>query len=130
MRKNAPPPGGHVFQATLLQDMTWTNLLTKFHDDRTINIASRVLTRKNATPPWWPYIIRPNHLTKFHDNRKINVISSALIRKNAPPPATETILELIKDIVGTNPLTQFHLDRKINVASRVLTRLYYSRIII
>ncbi|KAH3867690.1 hypothetical protein DPMN_030823 [Dreissena polymorpha] len=28
-----------------------TNLLTKFHEDRKINVASRVLTRKNAPPP-------------------------------------------------------------------------------
>ncbi|KAH3890246.1 hypothetical protein DPMN_014319 [Dreissena polymorpha] len=61
-KKNAPPTDGHVFQATgttfeLVQNIIGTNLLTKFHDDRTINMASRVLTRKNATPPWRPYII-------------------------------------------------------------------------
>ncbi|KAH3877218.1 hypothetical protein DPMN_001080 [Dreissena polymorpha] len=28
-----------------------TNLLTKFHEDWKINVASRVLTRKNAPPP-------------------------------------------------------------------------------
>ncbi|KAH3699014.1 hypothetical protein DPMN_073960 [Dreissena polymorpha] len=49
-RKKPPPPGGHVFQATgtnfeLVQDIIGTNFLTKFHDDRTINVASRVLTR-------------------------------------------------------------------------------------
>ncbi|KAH3819171.1 hypothetical protein DPMN_120904 [Dreissena polymorpha] len=110
--KNAPSTDGHVFQPTgtifeLVQDIIGTNLLTKFHDDRTINIASRVLTRKNATPPWWPYINGANHLTKFHDDRTINVSS----RENAPPP----------DIIGTNLLTKFHEDRKINVTSRVLT---------
>ncbi|KAH3770653.1 hypothetical protein DPMN_171945 [Dreissena polymorpha] len=31
--KNAPLPNAHVFQPT-------TNVLTKFHDDRTINVAS------------------------------------------------------------------------------------------
>ncbi|KAH3844344.1 hypothetical protein DPMN_086602 [Dreissena polymorpha] len=36
-RKNAPPPGGH------------TNLLTKFHEYRTINVASRVLIRQMLT---------------------------------------------------------------------------------
>ncbi|KAH3823762.1 hypothetical protein DPMN_125583 [Dreissena polymorpha] len=37
-RKNDPPPGAHVFEPTgtifeLAQDIIWTNLLTKFHDD-------------------------------------------------------------------------------------------------
>ncbi|KAH3876608.1 hypothetical protein DPMN_000455 [Dreissena polymorpha] len=138
--KNAPPPGGHVFQANvtifeLNQDIIETNLLTKFHEDWTINVASRVLKRKNAPPPWRPYIIGMNLLTKFHDDRTINVASRILtrfnyshIRKNAPPPgghvfqANVTIFELNQDIIETNLLTKFHEDRKINVASRVLTR--------
>ncbi|KAH3726211.1 hypothetical protein DPMN_052068 [Dreissena polymorpha] len=108
----------------LVQNIIGANLLTKFHDERTINTASRVLTRKNATPPWRPYIIGTNHLTKFHDDRTINRTQE----KNAPPPgghvfsATETIFKLIQDIIRTNLLTKFHEDRKINVASRVLTR--------
>ncbi|KAH3863960.1 hypothetical protein DPMN_026968 [Dreissena polymorpha] len=73
-----------------------------FHDDRTINVASRVLTRKNAPRP---NIIRTNLLTKFHEDRKINVAYRVLTRKNAPPPGSH-----------------FHEDRTINVASRVLTR--------
>ncbi|KAH3887224.1 hypothetical protein DPMN_011240, partial [Dreissena polymorpha] len=69
----APPSGGHVFQATgttfeLVHNIIETNLLTKFyddrkmprplgghfHDDRTINVASRVLTSKKRPAPWWP----------------------------------------------------------------------------
>ncbi|KAH3803835.1 hypothetical protein DPMN_132103 [Dreissena polymorpha] len=70
------------------------NLLTKFHDDRTINVASRVLKRlKNALPPG-------GHVFK----------------------ATKTIFELIQDIIGKNHLINFDKDRKINVASKVLTR--------
>ncbi|KAH3852962.1 hypothetical protein DPMN_095483 [Dreissena polymorpha] len=103
--KNAPPPGGHVFKATktifgLIKDIFGTNLLTKFHKDRNINVASRVLTR-------------------FHYR---------YIRKNAPPlgshvfQANVTIFELIQDIIETNLLTKFHEDWTINVASRVLTR--------
>ncbi|KAH3832634.1 hypothetical protein DPMN_105926 [Dreissena polymorpha] len=73
IRKNAPQPGGHAFQQTgtifkLVQDekcsaswrswfsltgtviklvrrITRANVLTKFHEDRTINVASRVFTR-------------------------------------------------------------------------------------
>ncbi|KAH3779419.1 hypothetical protein DPMN_157222 [Dreissena polymorpha] len=106
--KNAPPPGGHVFQAT-------TTIFELFHDDRTINVASRVKTRKNAIPPWRPCfpptgtifkliqdIIGRYLVTKFHADRTINVASRVLRRKNAPPP----------DIIGTIYLTKFHEDRK------------------
>ncbi|KAH3717048.1 hypothetical protein DPMN_059828 [Dreissena polymorpha] len=46
IEKNAPPLGSHVFQANvtifeLIQDIIETNLLTKFHEDWTINVASR-----------------------------------------------------------------------------------------
>ncbi|KAH3790142.1 hypothetical protein DPMN_168337 [Dreissena polymorpha] len=98
------PPTGTIFE--LIKDIIGTNLLTKFHDDRTINVASRVLTRKNTPPSWWSY-------------RKINVASRVLTRKNAPSPGghvfqpTSIIFELL------NLLTKFHEDRTINVASRV-----------
>ncbi|KAH3857077.1 hypothetical protein DPMN_099675 [Dreissena polymorpha] len=52
--KNAPPLGSHVFQAKvtifeLTQDIIETNLLTKFHEDWTINGASRELTMQMLT---------------------------------------------------------------------------------
>ncbi|KAH3713069.1 hypothetical protein DPMN_072836 [Dreissena polymorpha] len=140
IRKNAPPLGSHVFQAKvtifeLIQDIIGTNHLSKFHEDRKINVASRVLTRKNAPPPG--DIIGMNLLTKFHEDRTINVVSRVLtrfyysiyshIRKNAPPlcshvfRANVTIFELIQDIIETNLLTKFHEDWTINVASRELT---------
>ncbi|KAH3869331.1 hypothetical protein DPMN_032494 [Dreissena polymorpha] len=111
-KKKSPTPGGHVFQATstifkLVQYVTWTNLLTKFHDDRTINVASRVLTRKKPCPIG-------GH---FHEDRTINVASRV---KNAPAlgshvfQANETILEVIQDIIETNLLTKFHEDWTIN----------------
>ncbi|KAH3898178.1 hypothetical protein DPMN_022397 [Dreissena polymorpha] len=83
-RKNAPPPGGHVFQPTgiifkLVQDIKGGHLLTLFHEDQTINVASRVLTRKNA-PPLGSYVFQAN----------------------------VTIFELIQDIIETNFLTKFH----------------------
>ncbi|KAH3866115.1 hypothetical protein DPMN_029169 [Dreissena polymorpha] len=54
IRKTAPPTGGHVCQRTkniltnfeLDRDIIGTNLLTKFHEDRTRNAASRVFTTK------------------------------------------------------------------------------------
>ncbi|KAH3738514.1 hypothetical protein DPMN_045149 [Dreissena polymorpha] len=78
------PFGGHVFPPTgTIYDIIATNHMIKFHEDRTINVASRVLTRKNAPPP---DIIRTNLLTKFHEDRNINVASRVLTRKNSPPP--------------------------------------------
>ncbi|KAH3725463.1 hypothetical protein DPMN_051307, partial [Dreissena polymorpha] len=139
--EKCPTPGDHVLKATktifeLIQDIIGTNLLTKFHDDRKINVTSRVLTRKIALPPWWPYIIGINLQTKFHEDRTINVASRekcpapwrpcfsskhwtinvasrVLTRKNAPPPGghvfqpTGIIFQL------------FYEDWTINVASRV-----------
>ncbi|KAH3841566.1 hypothetical protein DPMN_115033 [Dreissena polymorpha] len=87
-----------------------------FHEDRKINVASRVLTRKNAPLPG----SHTNLLTKFHEDWAINVAS----RGKCPDPgghvfkATKTIFKLIQYIIGTNLLTMFHDDRKINVTSR------------
>ncbi|KAH3884433.1 hypothetical protein DPMN_008411 [Dreissena polymorpha] len=153
IRKNAPPPGSHVFQPTgiifeLIQDIIRMNLLTKFHEDRTVNVASRVLTRfyyshmRKIAPPLGSHvfqtnkiiftliqdIIETNLLPKFHEDWTINVASRVLTRKNAPLTgghvfeATKTIFQLIQDIIGTNLLTKFHDVRTINVTSRVLTR--------
>ncbi|KAH3891963.1 hypothetical protein DPMN_016073 [Dreissena polymorpha] len=101
-RKNAPPPGSHVFQLTrillkIFQDIIRVNLLTKFHEDRTVNVASRV---KNAPT----LASHTNLLTKFHEDWKqmwpLDI------------KATKTIFKLIQDIIGTNLLTKFHDDRK------------------
>ncbi|KAH3747454.1 hypothetical protein DPMN_181881 [Dreissena polymorpha] len=132
-RKNAPPPGSHFhedrtvnvasrekcpapwkpffFQANiiifeLIQDIIETNLLTKFHEDWTINVAPRVLTRKNDPP-------------LFHDDRKINVTSRPRPCGGHVVQPTGIIFELVQDIIGMNLLTEFHGDRTINVASRV-----------
>ncbi|KAH3805211.1 hypothetical protein DPMN_133508 [Dreissena polymorpha] len=97
-REKCTASGGHVFKATktifeLIQDINGTNLLTKFHDNRQINVTYRVLTRKNA-PPLGSHVFQAN----------------------------VTIFELIQDIIETNLLTKFHEDWTINVASRELTR--------
>ncbi|KAH3817480.1 hypothetical protein DPMN_119016 [Dreissena polymorpha] len=104
-------------------DIIGTNLPNKFHEDRKINVASRVLTRKNA-PPLGNYVFQ----AKFYEDRKINVASRVLTRKNTPPSgnhvfqANVSIFELIQDIIKTNLLTKYHEDWTINVASRELTR--------
>ncbi|KAH3741381.1 hypothetical protein DPMN_048106 [Dreissena polymorpha] len=139
-----PLPGGYVFKATetifkLIQDIIGTNLLTKFHEDQKINVASRVLTRfyfsllgKMPCPLGHVFqpsgnvfklvqdIIGMNLQTRFHEDRTINVASRSTIyshvRKNAPPLGSHVFQ------ANTNLLTKFHEDRKINVASKVLTR--------
>ncbi|KAH3809931.1 hypothetical protein DPMN_138313 [Dreissena polymorpha] len=124
--KNAPPLGSHVFQAKvtifeLIKDISGMNLLSKFHEDRKINVASR----DKCPASWRPCfsttgiifelvqdIIGMNLLTKFHEDQTINVASTIYshIRKNAPPlgshviQANVTIFELIQDIIKTRPL--------------------------
>ncbi|KAH3886683.1 hypothetical protein DPMN_010696 [Dreissena polymorpha] len=115
-KKNAPPPGGYVFQPTgiffkLVQDIIGTILVTKFYEDQTINEKCNAL---------WT-----NLLAKFYDDRTTNVASRV---KNAPPlggyvfQPTQTIFKLIQDIIKMNLLTKFHEDQTINVVYRVLTR--------
>ncbi|KAH3738624.1 hypothetical protein DPMN_045263 [Dreissena polymorpha] len=109
-RKNAPPP-----------DTIGANLLTKFHDDWKINVASIVLTRKNVLTP--DNSIGINLLIKFHTDWTINVA----YREKCPAPCSHVfqanviILKLIQDIIETNLLNKFHEDWAIHVASRVLT---------
>ncbi|KAH3885462.1 hypothetical protein DPMN_009456 [Dreissena polymorpha] len=98
------PPGGHVFQPTgtilkLIQDIIETNFMTKFHEDRTINVASRVHIWKDSLTHCG-HVFQPSGI----------------------------ILKLGQYIIETNIMTKFHEDRTINVASRVLTRFYYSHI--
>ncbi|KAH3720765.1 hypothetical protein DPMN_063669 [Dreissena polymorpha] len=45
-RKTAPPTGSHVFQRTGTIFELNQHLLTKFHEDRTINVAFRVFTNQ------------------------------------------------------------------------------------
>ncbi|KAH3711205.1 hypothetical protein DPMN_070707 [Dreissena polymorpha] len=138
--KNAPFPGGHVFQPTGIIFLTHrttnvasrpytekcpaiiieTNLLTKFHEDWTINVASRPYKEKCPTPGG--HVFKATKII-LHEHRKINVAS----RENAPPlgshvfQANTTIFKLIRDIIKTNLLIKFHKDWTINVSSSLLT---------
>ncbi|KAH3700194.1 hypothetical protein DPMN_075165 [Dreissena polymorpha] len=84
-------PGGNVFQATetifkLVQDMIGTYRLTKFHKDRKINVASRVLTRQHAPGPGGHvYIIGTKLLIKCHDDLTLCVASRVFTMQNARP---------------------------------------------
>ncbi|KAH3719614.1 hypothetical protein DPMN_062465 [Dreissena polymorpha] len=96
-------------------NIIWTNLLTKFHEDRKINVASRVLTRKNALLPGG-HVFQPTSII-FELIQDI-IGMNLLTKKNAPPlgshvfEANVSIFELIQDIIKTNLLTKFHEDWK------------------
>ncbi|KAH3858712.1 hypothetical protein DPMN_101338 [Dreissena polymorpha] len=106
------------------------NLLTKFHEDRTINVASR----EKCPAPWQPcFSSKRNHFQTHQRNHtdqsfSINVVSRVLTRKTAPPPGGHvfspiwTIFEFVRDINATNVLTKFHDDWAQIVSSRVFTR--------
>ncbi|KAH3799956.1 hypothetical protein DPMN_153580 [Dreissena polymorpha] len=111
-----------------------TNLLTKFHEDGTINVASRV---KNAPTPGGHVfhpprtifklvkdIIGINLLTKFNEDRTIKVATKekCLTPGGHVCQPTKTIFELVQDVIGKNLLTTFLEDWTINFAYRVLTR--------
>ncbi|KAH3828382.1 hypothetical protein DPMN_130340 [Dreissena polymorpha] len=93
------------------------NILTKFHEDRKINVASRV---KNA-PPFGSHT---KLLTKFHEEWTINVASRV---ENSPPLGGHANILTSKVFTRKTapPLAaifELSRDQTINVASRVFTR--------
>ncbi|KAH3769520.1 hypothetical protein DPMN_170790 [Dreissena polymorpha] len=112
---NKWPHGGNVFQQTgtifeLVQVIIGTNLLKKFHEDPTINVASTVLTMQifmmhNGRQT----IDKRNIPEKFHQN---------WTKKTAPPPGGHK----------THVLTKFHEDWTKNVTSRVFKCFQYIHI--
>ncbi|KAH3876975.1 hypothetical protein DPMN_000828 [Dreissena polymorpha] len=94
------------------QNIIGINLLTKFHEDRKINVASRV---KNAPPPG-SHVFQPTGIIfeLFHDIIAMNLLT----KKNAPPlgshffQANIIIFKLIQDIIETDLQTKFHEDWK------------------
>ncbi|KAH3749097.1 hypothetical protein DPMN_183588 [Dreissena polymorpha] len=127
-----------------------TNFWTKFHEDWTIHVTSRALTRvlttKTAPPPGCHVfqrtrtifklsldIIRTIVLNKFHEHWTINMTPRVLKRfyysyiiKNATPPGshifqrTGTILKLKIAIIRTNVLNKYCEDWTINVSTAPL----------
>ncbi|KAH3836130.1 hypothetical protein DPMN_109500 [Dreissena polymorpha] len=114
-----------------------------FHEDWTINVTSRVLTRK-IVPPLGSHvfqrtgtilklslaIIRTNVLTQFHEDWTSNVTTRTNImtkfhedwnKNKTSRVLTRKTSPLPSDIIGTNLLTKFEEDWTINATSRVLT---------
>ncbi|KAH3728368.1 hypothetical protein DPMN_054322 [Dreissena polymorpha] len=90
--------------------MTQTKFLTKFHKDRTRNVASSVFTRKTAPPTGGHVFQRAG--TTFELNQ--HIIKTHFL----------TNFKLDQGIIGTKLLTKFHEDRTKNVAARVFTNKY------
>ncbi|KAH3861000.1 hypothetical protein DPMN_023926 [Dreissena polymorpha] len=141
----------------LNQDIIGTNLLTKFHENQTINVASRHFCdrktdRQDRRTDGPITICAPSGAQKCRypgghvfqriitifkrilDDWTIIVTSRVSTRKTAPPPGglvfqpSGIIFKLIHDINGTNFVTKIRKDSTNNVASRVLIRFYYSHI--
>ncbi|KAH3808301.1 hypothetical protein DPMN_136654 [Dreissena polymorpha] len=128
--KTAPPPGGHVFPPIwtifeLNRHIQKTHVLTKFHEDWTKNVTSRVFTcfhyihiEKSAPPPGG-HVFSP--IWTIFGLAKI-VTSRVFTRNTAPPPGCHLhedwhqIFKVSGGINGTNVLTKFHEDlHKANV---------------
>ncbi|KAH3865893.1 hypothetical protein DPMN_028937 [Dreissena polymorpha] len=125
-----------------------TNVLTKFHDDRTINVASRVFTSKNVgdgrqtngrsqkltmSTLCSECSHETNILTKFHEDWTKNV-TSRVFTQNCPSPwrpcffTDLDFFELVQDINETNVMTKYNDYWAKIVTSRVFTRFLYSHI--
>ncbi|KAH3804853.1 hypothetical protein DPMN_133145 [Dreissena polymorpha] len=162
IEKTAPSPGGHFFPLIiaifiLIRDIDKTNVLTKFHDIKTIfelnhlakNVSSRLFTCfhyihiERTAPPAGGHVFslittifklnqdihKTNILTKFPDDKAKNVTS----REKDPPGGhfflpIRTIFKLNRRIQETNVLTKFDKDWAKNVSSRLFTCFHYIHI--
>ncbi|KAH3879811.1 hypothetical protein DPMN_003718 [Dreissena polymorpha] len=104
--------GHEIFK--LNRGIIGTNLLTKFHEDRTRNVASRVFTRKTAPPSG-------GHV--FQRTRTTFELNQHIIKTNIL-----TNFELDRDFIGTKLLTKFHEDqtRNHNDIQRPITKAHLS----
>ncbi|KAH3713838.1 hypothetical protein DPMN_073639 [Dreissena polymorpha] len=131
-----PPPSAHVFLpiqtiVKLNRRIQEINVLTKFHEYLTQNVTSR---RKLPRPLAAMFFHRPgpvsnetNVLTRFHDDwakivtSRVFTRNTALLHGGHVFQMTETIFELIQQIIKTNILTKLHEDWASNVTSTVFT---------
>ncbi|KAH3859321.1 hypothetical protein DPMN_102039 [Dreissena polymorpha] len=157
IEKTAPAPGGHVFPPImtmfeLVRDIYKigaknvtstvgheTHVLTKFHEDWTINVTFRVFTcfhyihiEKTAPAPgghvfspiWTIFelvrdINETNVSTKFHDYWAKIVTSRVFTMNTSPPPGSH----LHEDWASHVTSTVFELSRGIN-GTNVLTKFH------
>ncbi|KAH3844640.1 hypothetical protein DPMN_086899 [Dreissena polymorpha] len=122
------PIGSHVFQANiiifeLIQDIIETNLLTKFHEDWTINVASRPYKEKFPAPGGHVFKATKNIFELIQD-----IIGTNLQTYSHAFLPIQTILELNCHIQKTHVLTKFHEHWTKNVTSRVFPCFHYIHI--
>ncbi|KAH3808196.1 hypothetical protein DPMN_136548, partial [Dreissena polymorpha] len=112
IKKNDPPTGGHTDIKTnfeLDRDIIGTNLLTKFHEDRTINVAFRVFTNK----------------IMLMDGRRTDVRRTNTVHKSSPEQSG-----ILRRPPGNHVFQRTGTIFKLNshVTSRVLTCFHYIHI--
>ncbi|KAH3875483.1 hypothetical protein DPMN_038749 [Dreissena polymorpha] len=119
-RKTAPPIGGHLHEDWALnvtstvfkldRDIIGKNLLTKFHEDRIINVASRVFTNKCGPTDGRT---KTSHKSSPEQSGKL------------PRPPGNHVFQQTRTIFKLNSL---HENWAKNVTSRVLTCFHYIHI--
>ncbi|KAH3874741.1 hypothetical protein DPMN_037994 [Dreissena polymorpha] len=140
IRKTSPPTGGHIGHNIfeLDRDFIKTKLLTKFHEDRIINVASRVFTNQMWTTDGQRPVTKAHLsnqetkvLAKFHKDWTKNVTSRVFTYK-CPAHWRSffspiwTIFELNQHITKTNILTNFELDLDF-IGTKLLTKFHEDR---
>ncbi|KAH3729459.1 hypothetical protein DPMN_055430 [Dreissena polymorpha] len=118
-RNTDTPTGGHTNILThfeLDRCIIGTNLLTKFHEDRTSNVASRVFSMKTAPHTRGHIghkifkldrgIIGTKLLTKFHEDRSRNVASRVFTNKYGRTDG--------RTDDGQRPITKAHLSNQVS----------------
>ncbi|KAH3776494.1 hypothetical protein DPMN_177920 [Dreissena polymorpha] len=105
---------GIIFK--LVQDIIGIILLTKFHEDQTINVASRV---KNALPLG----SHTNLMTKFHEDWTINVSSRELTRQMLTPHNAQHTMDDARQTKGDHKSSPCSVSNSAEISlGHVLTK--------
>ncbi|KAH3830996.1 hypothetical protein DPMN_104255 [Dreissena polymorpha] len=153
-KENCPPTGGHIFQRTettfehnqhiiktnilthfkLNRDFIGKKLLTKFHEDRTINVASRVFTNKcgrtdrrrtktgHKSSPEQSDFFKINILTKFHKDWMKNVTSIVYTRFHQDKHSDQISYRLMKNVTSTVYTNKLLTDTRTHIRTLDITR--------
>ncbi|KAH3748850.1 hypothetical protein DPMN_183307 [Dreissena polymorpha] len=128
--KNAPPTGGHVYSPiwTIFElfPKYETNVLTKFHEDRT-----KYVTTRNTAPPPGRHVFSPiwTIFELVRDINKINVLTNVheVSLKTAPPTGGHVFQQnLLTNVYkqmrtddgrtddGQRPITKVHFSNQVS----------------
>ncbi|KAH3719754.1 hypothetical protein DPMN_062625 [Dreissena polymorpha] len=111
----------HIMKTDPPPAIITTNVLTKVHEDWTINVTLMILTRKLPALSWQP--ITNFIMTKFYEDWIINVTSEVLT-SNVTSRVKRFLTSCDPVWISTISLdkSKFHKDQTTSVSSRVLTR--------